>query len=129
MVSEMPLPIVKQINDLAWYLQRRRERRWLNRKVERWERTRALGRARFVWRYVLGWGLSMSLFLIGWHYFTNGYFSSFVTLLMIPLGVALGWWTASAEWAARERLYERSRHEGIAESTRGERQRSRSSEA
>ncbi len=77
----MPLPIVKQVNDLVWYLQRRREQRWLSRSVGRWERTRTKGRSRFVWRYAFGWGLSMSLFLACWYYFTDGFFSPFVTLL------------------------------------------------
>ena len=125
----MPLPIVKQVNDLTWYLHRRRERRWLRHNIERWERTRAAGRSRFVWRYAFGWGLSMALFLAGWHYFTDGFFSPFIALIMIPLCVGLGWWTAAGAWAESERLYEQARREGYAEGARRERERSTSSEA
>ena len=125
----MPLPIVKQVNDLVWYFQRRRERRWLRRGVGQWGRERAAGRSRFVWRHALGWGMPVALAWASWHYVTDGYLSPIVTLLSIPVCVALGWWEAAVEWARRERLYEQALREGITDIECHEIKRSKSSEA
>jgi hypothetical protein len=39
------------------------------RAQERWLRTRAAGRASFIWRYgVIGWGLPAGLFAAGYHF-------------------------------------------------------------
>ena len=114
----MPLPVVKQINDLLWYLHRRQERRWLRRKVGWWERKRAAGRTRFVWTYALGWGLSMALFLLGWGYIIEGRFSLAIALMLIALGMVLGWWTGSSAWTDNERLYERAQQGGGSEEAR-----------
>jgi hypothetical protein len=105
----MQIPVVKQINDLLWALHRWEERRWLRRRVGRWERRRAMGRSRFVWRYAIGWGLSMDIFWSLRDYFAEGHFSLAVSIMMIPIGVAFGWWGAAATWAQCERLYERAK--------------------
>src|SRR5688500_18530164 len=52
----MPIPVVKQINDLLWHFHRRGERRWLERKVESWSVERTRGRSRYVRRVAVRWG-------------------------------------------------------------------------
>jgi hypothetical protein len=105
----MLLPVVKQINTLLWYLHRRQEQHWLQHKVGWWEHKRTAGRARFVWRYALGWGLTMTLVHRSWDYFNKDSFSIGFGLFTMLLFLGFGWFVAASAWTDNERLYERAK--------------------
>jgi len=111
----MPLPVVKQINALLWYLRGRHERRWLSREVEQWGRERAMGRRRYVRRTAVGWGLFLVLSRSAWEYLTEGYFPVALRLLMTPISLAIGWWIGASNWEDNERLYGLARRGGEAD--------------
>jgi hypothetical protein len=104
----MYIPVVKELNDLLWYLHRRGERRWLQRRVGWWERKRAMGRTRFVFRVAIIWGLWMSLFMTACDYFDKGKFDVTFTVLMVPFYTAVGLFVGRSAWADNERLYARA---------------------
>lgn len=104
----MSIPVVKQVNDLLWYLHRRRERHWLRHNVGWWRRVRAEGRPRYVRRIAARWGLTQVVIWSAWHYWADRDFSFGFTVLMIPLSLAFGWFVGASAWADNERLYERA---------------------
>jgi hypothetical protein len=101
----MNIPVIKQINDLLWYLHRRDEQCWLRRRVGWWGRMRAKGKRRYVWRCALLWGGSMAALRAGWDYFVDHNFGVAELPFLILLFVAGGYFVGLGGWAENERRY------------------------
>src|SRR5687768_11148096 len=105
----MPIPVVKQINDLLWHFHRRGERRWLERKVESWSVERTRGRSRYVRRVAVRWGATQWGVMFSLGYLGSGRASLWFAAAALPLSLAMGWWAGADAWAENERLYEKAR--------------------
>jgi hypothetical protein len=109
----MYIPVVKEINDLLWYLHRRNERRWLRHNLSSWARKRAMGRARFVRRTAIYWGLSQIALRMGLDYFREHEFNVLLSLIMLPLSLMFGWFVGTVAWDQNERLYKEAQQDSL----------------
>jgi hypothetical protein len=84
------------------------------RQAERWAKTRAKGRTRFVWPIgVLAWGLSVGILWALMMAAIQGWDRLWLFLPIAPVGFPIcGYWFGSTVWRKCESLYEQ-RHADV----------------